>query len=108
MGRVLFALLIAFLGMSSETLCVTDAGQPETSNSDSQMMPALRAIVGYGMLSHDAYSDLQELSDNIGARLTGSPGAAEAVDWASGKMRAIGLSNVHTEPWQLRHGWSRL
>ena len=108
MGRVLFALLIAFLGMSSETLCATDAGQPETSNSDSQMMPALRAIVGYGMLSHDAYSDLQELSDNIGARLTGSPGAAEAVDWASGKMRAIGLSNVHTELWQLRHGWSRV
>lgn len=54
-----------------------------------------------------AYSWLQELSDTIGPRLTGSPEAAKACDWAVRTMKAIGLEKVHQEQWQMSRGWRR-
>jgi hypothetical protein len=71
-------------------------------------MPALTAIAGQGMMNTHAYDELEELSDNIGGRLTGSPQAAKAIEWGQERMRAIGLSNVHAEKWQLSHGWTRI
>jgi carboxypeptidase Q len=69
--------------------------------------PALTAIAGQGMMSYEAYSDLQELSDYIGGRVTGSPQAAQAVQWGIEKMRAMGLENVRAEKWQISRGWTR-
>src|SRR5215467_145378 len=70
-------------------------------------MPALTAIAGQGMMSNEAYDDLEELSDYIGGRVTGSPQAAQAVQWGIEKMRAMGLENVHAEKWQISRGWTR-
>src|SRR5215467_517128 len=70
-------------------------------------MPALTAIAGHGMMSNEAYDDLEELSDYIGGRVTGSPQAAQAVQWGIEKMRAMGLENVHAEKWQISRGWTR-
>ncbi|HEX6905858.1 MAG TPA: hypothetical protein VF154_04555, partial [Terriglobales bacterium] len=71
-------------------------------------LPALTAIAGEGMMNSHAYDELEDLSDNIGGRLTGSPQAAKAIEWGQARMRAIGLSNVHAEKWQLSHGWTRI
>ena len=54
------------------------------------------------------YQYLEELSDDIGARVTGSPEAGRAVDWGVEKMKSIGLENVHAEPWQISRGWTRI
>lgn len=70
-------------------------------------MPALTAIAGQGMMSSEAMDDLEELSDYIGGRVTGSPQAAQAVEWGIRKMNAMGLENVHAEKWQIAHGWTR-
>src|SRR6476661_3915548 len=70
-------------------------------------MPALTAIAGQGMMSSEAYNDLEELSDYIGGRVTGSPQAAQAVEWGMSKMKAMGLENVHAEKWQISRGWTR-
>ena len=70
-------------------------------------MPALTAIAGQGMMSSEAYDDLEELSDYIGGRVTGSPQAGQAVQWGMQKMRAMGLENVHAEKWQISRGWTR-
>ena len=69
---------------------------------------ALTAIAGAGTMQPRAFDYLTELSDDIGARVTGSPAAAQAVDWGVLKMKAIGLENVHAEPWKLSHGWTRI
>ena len=69
-------------------------------------MPALTAIAGHGMMDSHPVQHLQELSDDIGGRVTGSPQAAKAIEWGLAKMRAVGLSNVHTEKWQLSRGWT--
>ena len=71
-------------------------------------MPALTAIAGHGMMSNEAYDDLEELSDYIGGRVTGSMQAAQAIQWGMQKMRAMGLENVRAEKWQISRGWTRV
>lgn len=69
---------------------------------------ALTGIAGAGAMQPRAFDFLTELSDDIGARVTGSPAAGQAVEWGVAKMKAIGLENVHSEPWKLSHGWTRI
>jgi carboxypeptidase Q len=69
--------------------------------------PALTKIAGQGMMNSHAFQFLTELSDKVGARVTGTPEAQKAVDWGIAKMRGIGLENVHAEKWQLWRGWKR-
>src|SRR6266851_1251269 len=69
--------------------------------------PALTKIAGEGMMNSHAFEYLTELSDKVGARVTGTPEAQKAVDWSIAKMRGIGLENVHAEKWQLWRGWKR-
>ena len=68
---------------------------------------ALTKIAGEGMMNSHAFEYLTELSDKVGARVTGTPEAQKAVDWGIAKMRGIGLENVHAEKWQLWRGWKR-
>ena len=42
---------------------------------------------------------LSLLSDRYGPRLTGSPEAQEAADWAASRLKEYGIRNVHLEPW---------
>src|SRR6202790_3085474 len=69
--------------------------------------PALTKIAGEGFMNSHAFEYLTELSDNVGARVTGTPEAQKAIDWGIAKMRAIGLENVRAEKWQLWRGWKR-
>jgi len=45
--------------------------------------------------------NLEYLSDNIGARLTGSAQLKQANDWTAEQMKKYGLVNVHLEPWSI-------
>src|SRR2546427_9096637 len=47
------------------------------------------------------------LGDAIGPRLTGCPQLKPANEWAAGKFREYGLTNVHLEPWTIAHSWTR-
>jgi hypothetical protein len=69
--------------------------------------PALTKIAGEGMMNSHAFEYLTELSDTVGARVTGTQEAQKAIDWGIAKMRGIGLENVHAEKWQLWRGWKR-
>ena len=69
--------------------------------------PALVKIAGEGEMNSHAFQYLRELSDEVGARVTGTPAAQKAVDWSAAKMKAIGLENVHVEKWQMWRGWAR-
>ena len=55
-------------------------------------------IVGEALTSSAALRIVEDLSDGIGPRLTGSRGASAAVHWAVAEMKARGFSNVHEEP----------
>ncbi|HYX70297.1 MAG TPA: hypothetical protein VE825_14260, partial [Terriglobales bacterium] len=103
--KSLFVTLSA-VGMAVLGLGATAAAPP--SPSDDGTLPALTAIAGQGMMNDHAYQALEELSDQIGGRVTGSPQAQQAIEWGVGKMRAMGLENVHVEKWQMSRGWRRI
>jgi carboxypeptidase Q len=67
----------------------------------------LTKIAGRALVNSPAYGCLTELSDDIGARVTGSPAAEKAIEWAVAKMQAAELVNVRAEEWELWRGWSR-
>jgi carboxypeptidase Q len=49
---------------------------------------------------------LHVLTDVYGPRLTGSPNAKQAGEWAARQMESWGLVNAHLEPWNFGHpGW---
>src|ERR1700686_4664775 len=55
----------------------------------------------------EAMGNLEYLSDEIGARLTGSPQLKQANEWTAEMFRKYGLTNVHLEPWTIAHSWTR-
>jgi carboxypeptidase Q len=81
---------------------------PAAGSQSDGTASALEVIAGQGMMHSRAYQYLTELSDDIGARVTGTPAANAAIGWGMEKMKAIGLANVHTEKWQLASGWQRV
>jgi len=101
LGGIAVAALVAGWAVNAEN-------KPAANGPDQDgTKPALVRIAGEGMMNSHAYQYLTELSDNVGARVTGSPQAEKAIEWGEAKMRAIGLQNVHTEKWQLWRGWTR-
>jgi carboxypeptidase Q len=50
--------------------------------------------------------NLRELTDVIGGRITGSPAAEKAVNWAVGAFRVAGVDEVHAEKFTIPVGWS--
>ena len=103
---------LASLGMSVLSLNLACTGSARADErfkgpEEDGTKPALTKIAGEGMMNSHAFQYLTELSDNIGARVTGTPEAQKAIDWSIAKMRAIGLDNVHAEKWQLWRGWRR-
>jgi hypothetical protein len=97
------------LGLYSLSVCVVRADNktgPKGPDEDGTKA-ALTKIAGEGMMNAHAFQYLTELSDDIGSRVTGTPGERKAEEWGVAKMKAMGLENVHTEKYQIWRGWSR-
>jgi hypothetical protein len=109
MRRVLAGVAVAALGITLGGAWGARAdNRPVPKGPDEDgTKPALVKIAGEGMMDSHAFQYLTELSDEIGARVTGSPAERKAEAWGTAKMKAIGLENVHTEKYQLWRGWTR-
>src|SRR5688572_15630327 len=59
------------------------------------------------VLKGDSTELLRQLTDDIGARLVGSPAYEQAAQWAAAKFREAGLTNVRFEDFTLPNGWQR-
>jgi Zn-dependent M28 family amino/carboxypeptidase len=57
-----------------------------------------RKIVTEALGSNRSYEVLSDLCTTIGHRISGSPRAAKAVEWAKKQMEVYGFDNVHLEP----------
>jgi carboxypeptidase Q len=109
MRRVLAGMAVAALGFSlsgARTARADNRPTPKGPDEDGTK-PALVKIAGEGMMDSHAFQYLTELSDDIGARVTGTPAERKAEEWGVAKMKAIGLENVHKEKYQLWRGWTR-
>ena len=103
-----FMCVAAFLTFAARPAISAPGPGDHTAPLDDATLKALAAVAGAGTMETHTYQYLEELSDDIGARVTGSPEAAAAVAWGAEKMKSIGLENVHTEPWKLFRGWTRI
>src|ERR1700722_5773575 len=68
-------------------------------------LPSLVKIAVEGEMNSHAMEFLTQLSDDVGARVTGSPADHKAEDWGVAKMNEIGLANVHKEKYTIWRGW---
>ena len=66
---------------------------------------AVARLIGGALSDGVAFARLADLTDSVGPRLSGSPGAEAAVKWAQQRFQEDGLS-VHLEPVQVPH-WVR-
>jgi carboxypeptidase Q len=80
---------------------------PPAGRADSDAAAGDRKVLEEVQAHSEALANLTYLCDEIGPRLTGSKNLKRANEWASDKMKAYGLSNVHQEPWELVEGWQR-
>ena len=92
--------------LSAFAVQANDVAKPKGPAEDGTL-PALVKIACEGTMDSHAFEYLTELSDEVGARVTGTPSAQNAIDWGLAKMKAIGLQNVHAEKWSMWKGWTR-
>ena len=109
MRRVLTGVTVVALGLCAagpRTLRADNRPAPKGPDEDGTK-PALVKIAGEGLMDSHAFEYLTELSDDVGSRVTGTPGERKAEEWGMAKMKAIGLENVHAEKYQIWRGWTR-
>src|SRR5882672_5006834 len=58
-----------------------------------------------GLQRSRALALYRTLTDEIGARLTGSPAHVQAARWARDRFMEWGLTNPHLEPYEFGRGW---
>lgn len=88
-------------------LSVVAAAQnaPAALTVDAPMQAQLIKLGGQMMLAGKAYAYDEHLADDIGPRLTGSENYVKAAAWAEDEFKAMGLKNVHGEPWTIPATW---
>ena len=74
-------------------------GQPRDA---ADMVARIRAE---GLQRSRALALYQALTDEIGARLTGSPAHLQSARWAIDRFAEWGLANPHLEPYEFGRGW---
>ncbi|HEX6162326.1 MAG TPA: M20/M25/M40 family metallo-hydrolase [Vicinamibacterales bacterium] len=79
------------------------AGASAQERVDFTIIEKIRAE---GMERSKILETFDYLVTSIGPRLTNSPAHRRAVEWSAQQMKAMGLDEVHTEPFQFGRGWT--
>src|SRR3984893_10838385 len=51
-------------------------------------------------------ANLQQLTDQIGGRVPGTPAMQKAVDWGIASFKTAGADSVHTESFSIQASWA--
>lgn len=81
-------------------------GQLRAAGPDSQVVRAARTLLAEGLRTEGAFALLRRLTDEAPHRLSGSPGAARAVDLTRRMMEERGFAGVRLERVMVPH-WER-
>ena len=88
--------------LSVAALLLSLAVMPAFTQQSGDMVARIKAE---GLQRSRALSLYRTLTDEIGARLTGSPAHKQAANWARDRFQEFGLANPHLEPYEFGHGW---
>ncbi len=97
MYRIILFVLVSTLIPSYQSIA-----QPD-SDTDAFY---IRSIYDHALTQGKAYSWLDYLCNKVGARLSGSPNAAAAVEFTRQQLTTLGLDSVWLQPCQVPH-WER-
>lgn len=97
--------MVRKFAMWSIALLLVIPALAQQTQQDSVDLNAVYKIKDEAIRDSQVMKTLSFLSDVYGGRLTGSPNAKLAGDWALQQMKNWGLSNVHFETWQFGRGW---
>ncbi len=97
--RLLLVLLVGF-GVHRGLANVGPDDAKAWGEADAQILAEIAA-------HSEAMANLEYLSDQIGARLTGSPQLKQASEWTASLFRKYGLTSVHLESWTIANAWTR-
>ncbi|SHJ48576.1 Peptidase family M28 [Hymenobacter daecheongensis DSM 21074] len=93
-------LLLAGFGL------LTFAAQAQTAAPTKTDSINIRRLYDEALLRGQSYDNLRHLTGRIGARLSGSPQAQQAVDWGKLTMEKLGLDRVYLQEVMVPH-WVR-
>ena len=100
MTRRLFLLTVLCSVLLGAAAVLTQ--QRAEGDAANQIVGRIRAE---GLQRSRALALYRTLTDEIGARLTGSPAHVQAARWARDRFMEFGLTNPHLEPYEFGHGW---
>src|SRR5258708_3388551 len=100
--------VVPFVFAAVLVLAAVRTGSARSAEEEASAVASADAQIFSEIRDHSqAMENLEYLSDEIGARLTGSPQLKQANDWTAAKFREYGLTNVKLEPWTIAHSWTR-
>ena len=108
-GRFARIGVLAVLAAISQNAAWADSGESEKATATpiaDRYRAAAERIIDATLAGNEAYNKMQELCDDIGHRLSGSPQLEQAVRWAAAAMKKDGQENVRLEPVMVPH-WVR-
>ena len=85
---------------------IKSAPAPSASRVDKTDSLAIRRIFDEALLRGESYENLRYLTGTIGARLSGSPQAQQAVEWGKATMEKAGFDRVYLQEVMVPH-WVR-
>lgn len=95
---ILFLLLVPTCVMVASESRAPAAPPSSADGLDVRYRDAAEKIIKATLRENESYAKLEELCDDIGHRLSGSPELEKAVAWAQESMRKDGQENVRAEP----------
>ena len=80
-------------------------GVVRSSTQQADAADIVARIKTEGLQRSRALALYRTVTDEFGARLTGSPAHILAARWARDRFAEFGLANPHLEPWEFGRGW---
>jgi hypothetical protein len=113
-AAALLCALLLFANLPAAARQTTPAGAPQTpAPQGAQAQPTpdpndpVQRIRDEALNRSQIMQTLDQLTNVIGPRLTGSPGMRRANEWTRDKLAEWGLQNAHLEPWgTFGRGWA--
>ena len=99
---LLASVLLLSLGVAQSSM---QQGLPAVASAQAGGNDMVARIRAEGLQRSRAMGLYRYLTDDIGARLTGSPAHKQAANWAVDRFKEFGLANPHLEPYEFGRGW---
>jgi Zn-dependent M28 family amino/carboxypeptidase len=106
MSRLVLLALAASTAMALPAAAKPKPAAPPSPPTAEQVIATATQLRDKALADQTAWDIVESVTTEVGARPAGTPAAERAKDWGLAKLKALGFSNVHAEPFTVQ-GWER-